>query len=65
MESLPQAKTIDLCNNPLTKRPKLDVARELLPEWTVFDERAKQLEDAFLSKHEAAAEASASTHAEL
>mmetsp|Transcript_32457 Transcript_32457/g.79034 ORF Transcript_32457/g.79034 Transcript_32457/m.79034 type:complete len:1653 (-) Transcript_32457:377-5335(-) len=43
METLNTAKTIDLCNNPLTKKPKLDVARELLPEWTVFDERQRNL----------------------
>ncbi|OMH84884.1 UDP-glucose:glycoprotein glucosyltransferase [Zancudomyces culisetae] len=31
------AKTIDLCNNPMTKEKKLDVARRLLPEWTQYD----------------------------
>lgn len=45
MDTLASAKTIDLCNNPLTKRPKLEVAKELLPEWEVFDNRAKSLED--------------------
>jgi len=43
METLPTAKTIDLCNNPLTKKPKLEVARELLPEWTIYDERHKSM----------------------
>ncbi|KAK9446934.1 UDP-glucose:glycoprotein glucosyltransferase-domain-containing protein [Limtongia smithiae] len=37
-ESLKTAKTIDLCNNPMTKEPKLDRARRQLPEWTVYDE---------------------------
>ena len=37
-ESLKQAKTIDLCNNPLTKEPKLDRARRQVPEWTVYDD---------------------------
>ncbi|KAL2404705.1 UDP-glucose:glycoprotein glucosyltransferase [Exophiala dermatitidis] len=37
-ESLAQAKTIDLCNNPLTKEPKLDRARRQVPEWTEYDE---------------------------
>ncbi|RDL31779.1 Uncharacterized protein BP5553_09181 [Venustampulla echinocandica] len=37
-ESLKDAKTIDLCNNPLTKEPKLDRARRQVPEWTVYDE---------------------------
>ncbi|KAK9467775.1 UDP-glucose:glycoprotein glucosyltransferase-domain-containing protein [Lipomyces arxii] len=36
-ESLKTAKTIDLCNNPMTKEPKLDRARRQLPEWTVYD----------------------------
>jgi UDP-glucose:glycoprotein glucosyltransferase len=37
-ESLTAAKTIDLCNNPLTKEPKLDRARRQVPEWTAYDE---------------------------
>jgi UDP-glucose:glycoprotein glucosyltransferase len=37
-ESLKDAKTIDLCNNPLTKEPKLDRARRQVPEWTVYDD---------------------------
>jgi UDP-glucose:glycoprotein glucosyltransferase len=37
-ESLADAKTIDLCNNPLTKEPKLDRARRQVPEWTVYDD---------------------------
>jgi UDP-glucose:glycoprotein glucosyltransferase len=37
-ESLDKAKTIDLCNNPLTKEPKLDRARRQVPEWTEYDE---------------------------
>lgn len=28
-----QAKTIDLCNNPLTKEPKLQSARRIIAEW--------------------------------
>lgn len=36
-ESLPAAKTIDLCNNPQTKEPKLDRARRQVPEWSVYD----------------------------
>ncbi|KAK2792291.1 hypothetical protein FQN52_003768 [Onygenales sp. PD_12] len=35
---LESARTIDLCNNPLTKEPKLDRARRQVPEWTVYDE---------------------------
>ncbi|KAH8661541.1 UDP-glucose:glycoprotein glucosyltransferase-domain-containing protein [Tricladium varicosporioides] len=37
-ESLKDAKTIDLCNNPMTKEPKLDRARRQVPEWTVYDD---------------------------
>ncbi|KFZ10625.1 hypothetical protein V501_05095 [Pseudogymnoascus sp. VKM F-4519 (FW-2642)] len=37
-ESLAGAKTIDLCNNPLTKEPKLERARRQVPEWGVYDE---------------------------
>jgi len=37
-ESLTKARTIDLCNNPLTKEPKLDRARRQVPEWTKYDE---------------------------
>src|ERR1700712_4018799 len=37
-ESLSKAKTIDLCNNPQTKEPKLDRARRQVPEWTEYDE---------------------------
>ncbi|KAI9758265.1 MAG: hypothetical protein M4579_003124 [Chaenotheca gracillima] len=39
-EQLSDARTIDLCNNPLTKEPKLDRARRQVPEWTVLDEEA-------------------------
>ncbi|RKP24339.1 nucleotide-diphospho-sugar transferase, partial [Syncephalis pseudoplumigaleata] len=36
-EALAKAKTIDLCNNPLTKEPKLDRARRQVPEWSEYD----------------------------
>ena len=36
-ESLKEARTIDLCNNPQTKEPKLSRARRQVPEWTVYD----------------------------
>lgn len=42
-EALESAKTIDLCNNPLTKEPKLDRARRQVPEWTVYDEEIAAL----------------------
>ncbi|KAE8144057.1 UDP-glucose:Glyco protein glucosyltransferase-domain-containing protein [Aspergillus pseudotamarii] len=42
-ESLGQARTIDLCNNPQTKEPKLDRARRQVPEWTEYDEEIAAL----------------------
>ncbi|PYH40559.1 putative UDP-glucose:glycoprotein glucosyltransferase [Aspergillus saccharolyticus JOP 1030-1] len=42
-ESLAQARTIDLCNNPLTKEPKLERARRQVPEWTAYDEEIAAL----------------------
>lgn len=40
---LAKAKTIDLCNNPQTKEPKLDRARRQVPEWNVYDEEIAKL----------------------
>ncbi|KAG8529329.1 uncharacterized protein KY384_005965 [Bacidia gigantensis] len=37
-EGLEKARTIDLCNNPETKEPKLKRARRQVPEWNVYDE---------------------------
>lgn len=36
-----RAKTIDLCNNPLTKEPKLQGARRIVSEWPALDEEAR------------------------
>lgn len=33
-----QARTIDLCNNPKTKEPKLAAARRIIKEWPALDE---------------------------
>ena len=43
LESKPSAKTIDMCNNPLTKEPKLLQAARIAPEWTEYDERAMEI----------------------
>ena len=32
-----QARTIDLCNNPKTKEPKLSAARRIIQEWPDLD----------------------------
>ena len=48
-EALKDAKTIDLCNNPQTKEPKLERARRQVPEWTVYDDEVA----AVAKKHKA------------
>jgi UDP-glucose:glycoprotein glucosyltransferase len=40
--SRPSAKTIDLCNNPLTKEPKLQSARRIVAEWPDLDREATE-----------------------
>ncbi|KAH8903872.1 UDP-glucose-glycoprotein glucosyltransferase-like protein [Coniochaeta sp. PMI_546] len=42
-DTLGSARTIDLCNNPLTKEPKLDRARRQVPEWTEYDDEIAAL----------------------
>ncbi|KAJ4303236.1 killer toxin resistant protein [Kalmusia sp. IMI 367209] len=42
-EDLSKARTIDLCNNPQTKEPKLERARRQVPEWNVYDEEVAAL----------------------
>ncbi|XP_077249735.1 EMS-MUTAGENIZED BRI1 SUPPRESSOR 1 isoform X2 [Tasmannia lanceolata] len=37
-----KAKTIDLCNNPMTKEPKLQGARRIISEWPDLDSEARQ-----------------------
>jgi len=39
-----KAKTIDLCNNPLTKTPKLEAAVKIIPEWNDLDNEVKKTE---------------------
>ena len=43
-ESQAEARTIDLCNNPETKEPKLDRAKRQVPEWTVYDDEIAALD---------------------
>ncbi|XP_053166108.1 UDP-glucose:glycoprotein glucosyltransferase 2 isoform X2 [Hemicordylus capensis] len=42
-ESKKKAKTIDLCNNPKTKEPKLEAAIRIVPEWTEYDSEIQTL----------------------
>ncbi|GFR77731.1 UDP-glucose glycoprotein glucosyltransferase 1 [Elysia marginata] len=44
-DTKPRAKTIDLCNNPLTKEPKLQAAMRIVPEWKDYDYEIKVLWD--------------------
>lgn len=37
-----RAKTIDLCNNPMTKEPKLKSAKRIIAEWVDLDARARE-----------------------
>ncbi|XP_072111746.1 UDP-glucose:glycoprotein glucosyltransferase 1 isoform X1 [Mobula birostris] len=39
-----KAKTIDLCNNPMTKEPKLEAAMRIVPEWQDYDQELKQFQ---------------------
>ncbi|EUC49820.1 glycosyltransferase family 24 protein [Bipolaris oryzae ATCC 44560] len=54
-EDLAKAKTIDLCNNPQTKEPKLDRARRQIPEWNVYDEEIAALAKRVKGEREIAA----------
>ncbi|XP_074027064.1 UDP-glucose-glycoprotein glucosyltransferase [Leptinotarsa decemlineata] len=38
------AKTIDLCNNPMTKEAKLTAAIRILPEWKGYDDEIRELQ---------------------
>jgi UDP-glucose:glycoprotein glucosyltransferase len=49
-ESKAAAKTIDLCNNPMRKEPKLDMARRIIngslfqESWDELDQEVKRIE---------------------
>ncbi|XP_030027035.2 UDP-glucose:glycoprotein glucosyltransferase [Manduca sexta] len=38
------AKTIDLCNNPMTKEAKLSAAMRIVPEWRAYDDELRALQ---------------------
>ncbi|XP_071443072.1 UDP-glucose:glycoprotein glucosyltransferase 1 [Hetaerina americana] len=42
-QSKKYAKTIDLCNNPLTKEAKLTAAMRIVKEWKEYDEEIKHI----------------------
>lgn len=43
-ESKKRAKTIDLCNNPMTKEAKLTAAMRIVDEWKDYDNEIKRLQ---------------------
>lgn len=43
-----KAKTIDLCNNPKTKEPKLTSARRIVKEWQDYDDEIRFIYEEFL-----------------
>ncbi|CAB3237406.1 unnamed protein product [Arctia plantaginis] len=43
-DSKTHAKTIDLCNNPMTKEAKLSAAMRIVPEWSQYDDEIKALQ---------------------
>ncbi|XP_013410964.1 UDP-glucose:glycoprotein glucosyltransferase 1 isoform X2 [Lingula anatina] len=44
-----KAKTIDLCNNPQTKEPKLNAAKRIVAEWEEYDNEARRIFENFTS----------------
>ncbi|KAJ3197752.1 hypothetical protein HDU82_001379, partial [Entophlyctis luteolus] len=44
-DELHNAKTIDLCNNPLTKEPKLQRAKRIIKEWVELDNLVQAVAD--------------------
>ncbi|XP_073705488.1 UDP-glucose:glycoprotein glucosyltransferase 1-like [Garra rufa] len=47
-----KAKTIDLCNNPQTKEPKLQAAVRIVAEWSNYDQELKRIYNNFLGEKE-------------
>jgi UDP-glucose:glycoprotein glucosyltransferase len=49
-ESKKRAKTVDLCNNPLTKTPKLENAKRIISNWEEMDNMLDALEKELMGK---------------
>ncbi|XP_076828880.1 UDP-glucose:glycoprotein glucosyltransferase 1-like isoform X1 [Brachyhypopomus gauderio] len=47
-----KAKTIDLCNNPQTKEPKLQAAVRIVSEWSAYDQEIKRIYSKYLEGRE-------------
>ncbi|KAJ8357028.1 hypothetical protein SKAU_G00198220, partial [Synaphobranchus kaupii] len=52
VSSKKKAKTIDLCNNPQTKEPKLKAAVRIVSEWTDYDQEVKRIYSKFQAEKE-------------
>ncbi|CAJ1415192.1 unnamed protein product [Effrenium voratum] len=48
-ETKKQAKTIDLCQNPLTKEPKIVMAKRIISEWQTYHDEVQRLQEQFQS----------------
>jgi UDP-glucose:glycoprotein glucosyltransferase len=44
-ETMKLARTIDLCNNPMTKKSKLEIAKTMIEEWPGLDAEAHEIEE--------------------
>merc|ERR1711933_535573 len=44
-ETKPAAKTIDLCQNPLTKEPKIVMAKRIISEWQTYHDEVQRFQD--------------------
>ncbi|KAG9510100.1 UDP-glucose:glycoprotein glucosyltransferase, partial [Fragariocoptes setiger] len=52
-ESKALAKTIDLCNNPKTKEPKLTSARRIIAEWQDYDDEINEFYNSIMNNSSA------------
>ncbi|TKR80881.1 hypothetical protein L596_014868 [Steinernema carpocapsae] len=64
-DSKSRAKTIDLCNNPLTKEPKLDSAVRIVGEWKDYDDEIKSLLNQKVVEPSSEAKEAENAHSEL
>jgi len=44
-ESKMAAKTLDLCQNPLTKEPKIVMAKRIIAEWVTYHDEVQRFQD--------------------
>ncbi|XP_077476984.1 UDP-glucose:glycoprotein glucosyltransferase 1 [Stigmatopora argus] len=59
------AKTIDLCNNPMTKEPKLQAAVRIVAEWSDYDQEIKRLQKEAVRDKSAPGSPKTDAHTEL